>query len=245
MPRLNQQDNCTRRCMSIFHSNICSIRKNLNQLLAFIAQQPQHPDVIAVTEPWLKRNENIVIPDYTMLSQPRDSRSRGGGVILFVKNEHSYTILPSLSCSTRAIESLFIRLESSVTVGVVYRPPNACFLSFLETLKMILSQLTNNVKQSAVIVGDMNIYTYSPVNDDYIYLLKSYHFCNLITTPTRITATSATLIDHALTNYEKYISAGVYDKPITDHFPIFVSVDCLKNKKRDGPRFLTKIDYLL
>lgn len=108
MSHLNQQDNYTSKGMSIFHSNIRSIRKNLNQLLAYISQQPQRFDVIAVTETWLKRNENIVIHDYTMLSQPRDSRSRGGGVALFVKNEHSYTILPSLSCSTRAIESLFV-----------------------------------------------------------------------------------------------------------------------------------------
>lgn len=148
MSRLNVRHNYTRRGMSILHRHIRSIRKNLNQLLAFIYQQPLRLDVIGVSETWLKKSENIVIPDYIMLSQSRDSHSCGGNLAVFAKNEHSFTILYSPSCRTRAIGSLFIRLERSLTVGVVYRPQNPCFISFLETLEMILSQLTktaNNV----------------------------------------------------------------------------------------------------
>lgn len=53
-------------------------------------------DVIAVSETWLKHEEFINIPNYTMMSLPRTVRFRGGGVALYVNNKIKFQEYPNL-----------------------------------------------------------------------------------------------------------------------------------------------------
>lgn len=129
---------------SIFHCNVRSIRKNVNLLVSFLAQQEQIFDIVATTETWLKPGENITIPGYTLMSNARVSRSRGGGVALFIKKERSFSILSGVTCSTPFIESLSVMLESSLIVGVVYRPPIE-FSNFINALTGALAKSSQNV----------------------------------------------------------------------------------------------------
>lgn len=63
--------------LSIFHCNVRSINKNLDQLTVHLSQHSFQYDLIAVTETWLKKGEIPYIPGYTTLSLPRDSTARG------------------------------------------------------------------------------------------------------------------------------------------------------------------------
>lgn len=230
---------------SIFHCNVRSIRKNVNLLVSFLAQQEQLFDIVATTETWLKPGENITIPGYTLISNARASRSRGGGVALFIKSERSSSVLSGVTCSTPFIESLFVVLESSLIVGVVYRPPNSCVNSFLEKFETIFSSLTHDHKGVIAIVGDINIDTHSAMHRSYEYLLRSFDFHNLITEPTRVTASSATLLDHALSNRTSGVTAGVYSQAICDHLPIFIKVNSFLKPRNESPRLVSKINYAL
>ena len=56
----------------------------------------------------------------------------------------------------------------------------------------------------------------------FIDLLYSFSFVPLITRPTRVTATSATLIDNILTNNVeniKHSDQGILVTDVTDHYP--------------------------
>ena len=58
----------------------------------------------------------------------------------------------------------------------------------------------------------------------FIDLLSSYPFVPLITRPTRVTATTATLIDNILTNNVENINhsdQGILATDVTDHYPVF------------------------
>lgn len=230
-------------CTSIFHCNIRSIRKNANLLVSFLAQQEHIFDVLATTETWLKPGENITIPGYTLISNARVSRSRGGGVALFIKSERSFSILSGVTCSTPFIESLFVVLESSLIIGVVYRSPNSCVNSFLEKFETIFSSVTHDHKGVIAIVGGINIDTHSAMHRNYEYLLRSFDFHNLITEPTRVTASSATLLDHALSNRTSGVTAGVYNQAICDHLPIFIKVNYFPKPRQESPKLVNKINY--
>ena len=58
----------------------------------------------------------------------------------------------------------------------------------------------------------------------FVDMMSSSRFLPLITRPTRVTATSATLIDNIFTNYLEGIShsiQGLLITDVSDHFPIF------------------------
>lgn len=232
-----------RKSISLLHSNVRSINKNLNSLLAFIAKQGEAFEIVATTETWLRRHENIIIPGYVTVSQPRESRYRGGGVALFVTDSLQYTILSSVSCCSPELEALFLKLECGLIVGVVYRPPSSGLAVFFDKLEIILSSLTRCNTNRVLIVGDMNIDTISANTIDYTCLLRSYNFRNLINSPTRITTFSATSIDHALTNIDAGVSAGLYQTPISDHLPIFVKANISPIIKVNKPGHITRINY--
>ena len=78
------------------------------------------------------------------------------------------------------------------------------------------------------LLGDYNInilnYASHVHNAQFVDMMSSSGFLPLITRPTRVTATSATLIDNIFTNYLEDIShsiQGLFITDVSDHFPIF------------------------
>ena len=105
---------------------------------------------------------------------------------------------------------------------------------FLEYLNEILIVL-NAAKKHYVILGDVNINALLPTSTstnnntgvDYMNLLTSHCVASLINKPTRVTATTATCLDHILTNENRYVLIpAVIECSITDHYPIMVFIAC-------------------
>lgn len=230
----------------LFHSNVRSLRKNLNQLLACISRHQQAYDIIAVSETWLQNTETALIPGYIFSSLPRVARTRGGGVAFFVKEDIVFEVVHTASISDEHIEALFIKLPCSLISGVVYRPPSTAMTPFLDKFESVLVQITHKHTGRIVILGDFNIDLAWDTHNDYTLLLESFSLHNIIREPTRITSTSSTLIDHALCNIDSGVCAGVYSDPIADHLPIFV---VLQNQSSVNanlcPKIRTKVNYVL
>ncbi len=75
----------------------------------------------------------------------------------------------------------------------------------------IFSNIANQNSSSNIptrILGDFNIdvlkYDSNPHVSEYVDLLFSFGFLQVLTKPTRCSANSATLIDHVLSNYSLY-----------------------------------------
>ena len=96
------------------------------------------------------------------------------------------------------------------------------------------------MKIKTVIMGDMNIdllrFGSHTKTADYLDNLFSHGFLPLITKPTRLSNSSATLIDHIYTNdiYNKGHS-GIITTDVADHFGMFYlshgKIKQVKNKK--------------
>ncbi|XP_054264312.1 uncharacterized protein LOC128996518 [Macrosteles quadrilineatus] len=169
-------------------------------------------DVFGVSETWLcpgTPSEDFSMPGYQLLRADRNTNVEceedqgGGGVAIYIKDGihfESHSFEDSLS---PGIEALCIILKMSgerLGLCVAYRPPNvrqSCLASLFHSLFVDLAVEVNNV----ICLGDLNVDLMSKNSNEYQYysrLLKEACAVQLINEPTRVTATSATLLDHII-----------------------------------------------
>ena len=86
-------------------------------------------------------------------------------------------------------------------VGVIYKPPNFSNPEFLDKLERTLHNVFLS-KKKCILMGDTNINTLTKtsVSKEYINLIQSQGFSQLIFEATRITENSQSCIDHIFTN---------------------------------------------
>ena len=104
------------------------------------------------------------------------------------------------------MNSLFIEIEKKSTltkhniiVGCIYRPPSYALHYFNELLGENLCKLESENKY-AYITGDFNCNTLVSIYGKLKNILSSNHFYPLLNRHTRITKSSATLIDNIYCN---------------------------------------------
>lgn len=114
--------------------------------------------------------------------------------------------------------------------SVMYRPPKGNSSDFLTFLDTYLNWINEN-NHTVTLGGYLNIdfLQHSTVGAELTRIIEANSCINAIQLPTRVTATTETLIDVFITNVESgNHSAGVIDYHISDHLPIFLVLDNLK-----------------
>ena len=194
--------------VSILHVNARSLRHNFDDLLMMISTLDFKFTAIAITETWFNSCtplELFNIPGYKFNYSNRTDKI-GGGVALYVDENVNYIVRSDLKLSSAESESLFIEIREikrkPVTIGCVYRAPNTDITNFIESLEVCFKDV--NLCNDMYLVGDFNINLLNAdthcKTDDFLNVLFSNNMYPLITKPTRISSTSATLIDNIFTN---------------------------------------------
>ena len=154
-----------------------------------------------------------------------------GGVGLFIRNSLKYKLRDDLCIDTPdVIESIFIELDCyNMVIGCVYRPPGSDVAVFTSYIDTILSKI-NKEKKKCYIAGDFNINLLNHKThvhtSDYLNCIFSHHFFPTINRPTRISATSATLIDNIITNvYQSQLVPSILYADVSDHLPIVIQTN--------------------
>ena len=203
-----------------------------------ITSLPIDVSVVAITETWTdQNNEN----DYKICGFDSEIKSRRhkqcGGVGLFISSSLKYKLRDDLCTDVPdVIETIFIEIVSdNMIVGCVYRPPGADVAIFTAYFDIILSKI-NKERKKCYIAGDYNIdllkHDSHVLTSDYINCIFSHHFYPTINKPTRITATSATLIDNIITNVcQSQFTPSILYADISDHLPIIIQTDSRFKKK--------------
>ena len=125
-----------------------------------------------------------------------------------------------------------------MTVGIIYRPPTGnvdCFIKeFSNTLHNLIGNTTPSLKE-CFILGDLNI-DYMKHDSSETKKLKDvefvYNLRQIITSPTRQTQNSKSIIDHIFTTLSPdLITSSGADSHITisDHLPVYI----VKKKPRE------------
>ena len=230
-------DRLTNESFSIFHLNIRSLNKNIDNLRNLLSLLKGHFKVIVLTETWCgdtaSKNSLFQIPNYNVIHETRKDDRQGGGVCIFIRKDLNFNLRNDLDKFDNDIETLTIEIinekAKNIVVSGIYRPPRGNINNFKDHLKIIMSK--NSLKNKHVfITGDMNINSLDYESNEHVKAFFDACFQNsfvpLINRPTRVTRKSATCIDHILTNsfIDTEIESGIFKSEMSDHFSIFCKV---------------------
>ena len=225
------------------HLNISSLQAHFDELNNFLLRFTNPPSIIFLSETRINTNPliNIDIPNYRFVHFPSPTKAGGVGAyissnLIFSESEQSRIGVPG--CEDLWFDINLPGLSDKYIFGVIYRHPHNNLQEFLKTLDE--KMLSFNQKGYKVLIfGDINIDVNANVTatHDYLRMIESNAFINLITKPTRITQSSQTTIDHILTNdSQSSITPGILIFSISDHLSTFCNIvkplrQCAKNKK--------------
>ena len=190
-------------------------------------------DVVGLAETWLdgESEKGVSVAGYGAVCMSRKER-RGGGVALLIKDGLTYRERPDLGVFIEGeFESLFVEIirgggRRNDVIGVVYRPPGAGVGDFNARMAQVLTGLRG---VNGYILGDFNVDliktgTHGPTSD-FLGGFSSGGFYPLISLPTRLTDTTATLIDNIWTNnLQVAMVSGLVTVRLSDHLPVYVFV---------------------
>ena len=227
------------KTFSIFHLNIRSMSKNFENLKLFLSNQSltQNFKLICLTETWAGENFNethFCIPNYKAVHQMRAGGKAGGGICLFIHDSLDFKMRKDLSINCSDCEALSVEILhkscKNIIVTCSYRPPSGTMKTFNKYCSDLFQKTE---KKHFFLTGDLNI---NSLDYDSSKPVKTFFNCvfensllPLINKPTRITRSKQSIIDHIITNCLQLntINTGIIQTDISDHFPIFCTVDNL------------------
>ena len=116
--------------------------------------------------------------------------------------------------------------NSNLTLVCLYRPPQTSKGGFCSELENLLSCLPSE-PNSVIVCGDYNIDVVD--NAGHFNNIVAFHLLinayPVIFLPTHTTQTSNTITDHVFCYFIHIASSGVINETISDHLPIFISVN--------------------
>lgn len=165
------------------------------------------------------------LPGYNMYTNCRNTH--GGGVALYVSNSLHSTPLDEFSKIDTFIECIgvdsYIMNKKSLLI-CIYRSPRGNIVDFLNTLTEMLSLAHDKKYQEIFIFGDFNLdlTKADAINiREFCNLMYSFSLLPLTTKPTRVSSTTATLIDQIWsTQVEANIGNYIIHSDVSDHFTV-------------------------
>ncbi len=242
--------------LAVFHVNIRSLNCHCRQLCQFLQLLCIQFDVIVLSEIWSYSIDfySHVLPAYEFYYDLPDT-TKIGGVGVFINKNLDQHLLPHykiVSSNANKTENIWFEItknKKKYIMGGIYRHPNQGIKDFQHCMDELLTTVASR-HITCIIAGDINIdLTKCDVNRDtaeYIDMLLSNNFLPLLVMPTRITCSTATLIDHiyyfdGADNKELLtIKSGNLLEDITDHLPNYVLI-IKKKKLQNSNRSMVRI----
>ena len=196
---------------SALHHNIRSLRKIFEDFQELYKTLNLKSSIVCFSETWADENklENdylIQLPGYNVLHQIRKN-DRGGGISIFVHESLTFKRQQDLSINLEAVESLIIEILNkkckNVILNTVYRPFNGDIETCENYFKNLFAK-NDTVNKHIVLAGDFNVNVLDFENnkkvENFINLMFHYGMIPTINKLKRVTANTATAMDHIITN---------------------------------------------
>ena len=246
--------------LKVLFLNIRSLPDKIDQLqdlLSTLKDKNYEIDLILICETFINDSNlgRCKLANYAFEEMHRQNKA-GGGVGIFINTKLKYKIRNDLTIFDEGFfESIFIELDSknkTIITGSVYRVPNTNEKQFIDKYSNIIEKI--NAENKDIIIGtDQNL--------DYLKCDRHTNTANflnlnlesgllpLVTKPSRITHTTATLIDNIYVksrNVQKS-KTMLLVTDISDHLPCLALIDCDCHIKKQPLEFeLRKLnDYAL
>ena len=182
-------------------------------------------DVLCLTEHWQNLNQvnAINVTNFKLVSVFCREIYGHGGSCIYVK-EHLST-KETKYCDTVNVDKEFELtatelIDKNVIILCIYRSPDGNFDNFLTKLDTVIQNIKQK-KKTLLLCGDWNVDFLQ--DSSKLFKLKKlfmmYNLTNVVTTPTRITKKTATLLDVMVVNNPNVVKqVSVIDMGFSDHF---------------------------
>ncbi len=215
--------------MALASLNVNGLRSHLDELKLLIRDLGIH--ILAINETKLDPNYPKELTDIADYQQERlDRTCNGGGVSIYIRDSIKYK--RRLDVPIDGLELICIEVQlpksESFLVLVWYRPPSSPVSTF-DKLEKVLSCLDKEGIE-IILMGDTNCDltendAEQPIDNNPKHMLDIYGLFSLkqlIEEPTRVTLTTASIIDHIATSCPRNIVAsGVHQISMSDHFMVY------------------------
>ena len=228
------------------HFNIRSLPNKFRELKEIISRFHDikiNMHCIMLCETFLTDNNYVfyTIPGYKLVCRNRQTGSRGG-VAMYIRDDLNYIIRDDISVNIDGkFESIFVEAHSKTVnciFGEIYRVPNTSEILSISYYETILNKL-QHIQKDIVLGTDQNFDYLKYKNQAHVSelmdLFLNAGFLPTITKPTRITHSTATLIDNIYikTSKEIKLASGIILNNISDHLPVFLFSEKYKSMKTE------------
>lgn len=210
----------------LFHNNIRSISKNIDELKLVLTDFDYMFDCIVLTETFkVYSTELFNIPGYDLIYNEGEI-NKNDGVIIYIRSQFNYSYEIFNLGNIKAIQLDIFHYNKNIQVIAIYRPPSLCPLDFNIKLTNYVKSIKNQGDIS-LIVGDMNldILDDSECSHEYLNILSEQGYISTINTHTRVQKNSKSCLDHIFlkTNFpHEHFIPVVLQIEITDHYPVLI-----------------------
>ena len=232
----------TKQYFSIFHLNIESLQFHKNDLDILLDNLNIEFDIIAISETRLKKDikpvKDIKLSNYEI--EDTTTEASKGGTLIYVSKNLNYKRRKDLEIyESKKIESTFIEITNengkNTIIGCIYKHHTISAKDFTDLISTQLPKISNE-KKHCYLIGDFNMNLLQlESNSDiehYFDVMTNQNFTPLITTPTRITTKTKSLIDNIFFNdFCSNIVSGNLTVGISDHMPQFALIPNKNHKK--------------
>ena len=182
-----------------------------------------------LVEMWLNKQNTarVKIPGYQFIGFHRKNK-KGGGVGVLISQELQCRTRTDLCLNVPNFESITIEIKTnsdSIFLCTVYRPPYSSGKEFLKHYQRLLKKFSTPQIERLIIGLDYNLdfikHDKHTPTKEFININLDKNLVPTITKPTRITKSSATLIDNIIVRrqFQEY-EANIGISDISDHLPL-------------------------
>lgn len=216
-------DPLTNNYINIIHINIRSLQKNFDLLKSMLNCFPKQPDIIAITETWLKDSTKHLysMDGYTSFHLVRTQREHGG-ISVFVKDEINAVTLGQYYFVDEHIElhSLKIKINTlEYVIATIYRP-HSKHIDVHDFTDILIEILTNDIFRcyNTILLGDFNInlleHTDHLPTNIFLNAMQALNYFPHISRPTRFPDSpqlgQPSLLDQIWTNFTPPSLSGIF-----------------------------------
>ena len=238
---------------NILYANIHSVPSKINdlkRLLEDFQNSNVTVDIILLCETFINdiNKSQCKLQGYQLIEEHRISKTKGG-VAIYINDRLRYKERSDLKLFKEGFfESCFVEIKNNVKdilVGVIYRVPGTSEKDFLKDYENLIN-LLNSENKEIIIGSDQNLdylkIDQHPNTAKFLELNLSSNLMPTVVKPTRVTHTSATLIDNIYLSSRLCTNATsrIITSDISDHFPCFVSLGNFKHQSRNPLIFNTR-----
>lgn len=207
------------------HQNVQCIKNKVLELELYINALEQKPNLICLTEHWLKPAEEdfIKLEGYKMVSSFSRLDMAHGGACIF-STEHDFeeiTGIKEISIEGH-IECACVKSnKNKIIVLCIYRSNLGDFDAFIEKLGDIFDKIQLKYKTFKIVLcGDFNVNLMENSNQTQVFLdlISANNMSQTIFQPTRVTKNTATLLDNIFVNFNNYVNCEVLKSTLSDHY---------------------------